>query len=54
MGDKEGTVANFEFLVGTVHMDDVDGLVYKTVRVVEQNSCTRTACKVLRTNKQST
>ena len=46
----------------TVHRDDVERLVYKTVRVVEENcrgeahsywrigdSCTRTACDVLRT-----
>ena len=36
-GDKEGTVADFEYLVGTVHRDDVDGLVYETVRVVEES-----------------
>ena len=26
--DKEGTVADFQYLVGTVHRDYVDGLVY--------------------------
>ena len=37
-GDKEGTVADFEYLVGAVHRDDVDGLVYETVSVVEEDS----------------
>ena len=34
--EKESTVADFEYFVGTVHMDDVDGLLYETVRVVEK------------------
>ena len=30
-------MADFEYLVGTVHRDDVNGLVYETIRVVEEN-----------------
>ena len=33
---KEGTVDDFRYLEGTVHRDDVDGLVYETARVVEE------------------
>ena len=35
-GDKEVTVADFEYLEETVHRDDVDVLVHETVRVVEE------------------
>ena len=33
---KEGTVQDFRYLEGTVHRDDVDGLVYETTWVVEE------------------
>ena len=36
-GDKIGTKTDFEYLMGTVNRDDVDGLVYDTVRDVEEN-----------------
>ena len=34
---KEGTVSDFNYFVGTVYRDDLDGLVYETTRVVEDN-----------------
>ena len=33
---KEGTVDDFRYLENTIHVDDVDGLVYETTRVVEE------------------
>ena len=34
---KEGTVQDLQYLDGTVHRDEGDGLVYKTRPVVEEN-----------------
>ena len=34
---KDGTADDFKYLEGTIHRDDVDGLVYETARVVEEN-----------------
>ena len=33
---KDGTVDDFRYLENTIHVDDVDGLVYETTRVVEE------------------
>ena len=33
---KDGTADDFKYLVGTIHRDDVEELVYETARVVEE------------------
>ena len=34
---KGSAVEDFQYLEGTVHRNDVDGLVFETTRVVEEN-----------------
>jgi hypothetical protein len=36
MSIPEGTVDDFKYLENTYHLDEEDGLLYKTVKVVEE------------------